>query len=90
MDQNKLDESDCRIFKSARSLEQNNAKAWFFACWYKFVEIKSWLKNLEVGMVKNWCYYSGQKTLTLAVSQEENNGINWILVCLYKIRKTKS
>ena len=26
MDQNKLDESDCRIFKSTRSLEQNNAK----------------------------------------------------------------
>ena len=26
--------------------------AWFFAYWYKFMEIKSWLKNIEVDVVK--------------------------------------
>ena len=38
------------------SLEQNDAKAWFFACWYRFMEIKSWLKNIGVGMVKKWVW----------------------------------
>ena len=38
-------------FKSAISLEQNYEKAWFFACWYRFIEIKSWLKNIVGGMV---------------------------------------
>ena len=39
-------------FKSTISLEQNDAKAWFFACWYRLMEIRSWLKNIGVGMVK--------------------------------------
>ena len=32
---------------------QNKFMKWpiFFACWYKFIEIKSWLKNLCVGLV---------------------------------------
>ena len=40
-------------FKSTLSLEQNDEVVWFFACWYKFLEIKSWLKNIAVGMAKN-------------------------------------
>ena len=24
-------------------------KAWFFACWYLFMDIKSWLKNIGGG-----------------------------------------
>ena len=55
MAQNDLGQSDCRIFKSNISLEQNDEKAWFFACWYKFIEIKSWLENIGVGMVINGC-----------------------------------
>ena len=51
MNQNALGQSDCRIFKSNISLKQNDEKVWFFACWYKFTEIKSWLKNIGVGMV---------------------------------------
>ena len=40
------------------------------------MEIKSWLKNIGVGMVKNGCGHSGPSKLKLAVSQEGINGIN--------------
>ena len=54
MRQNDLSQSDCRIFKSNRSLlNQIYEKAWFLACWYKFMETKSWLKIIEVVIVKN-------------------------------------
>ena len=81
MGQNVLGQSDCRIFKSTVSLEQNDEKAWFFTCWCRFVEIKSWSKNILVGMVKNEYGYSGLRTLKLAVSQERINWVNWFLVC---------
>ena len=56
MEQNALGQSDCRIFQSILYLEQNDDIAWnFFACWYKFMEIKGWLKNIGVGGVKNGC-----------------------------------
>ena len=68
---------NCRIFKSTKSLERNNEKAWFFAYWYRFMKIKSWVKNNGLGMVKTGCEHSGFRTLKLAVSQEGiNNGIN--------------
>ena len=61
------------------SLEQNDEKVWFFACWYRFTEIKSWSKNVGVGVVKNGYDHSGLKTLKLAVSQKGINWINWFL-----------
>ena len=70
MSQNALDQSDCSIFKLTISLEQNGEKAWFFAYWCRLIEIKSWLKNIGVGMVKNECGHSGLRTLKSAVSQE--------------------
>ena len=45
----------------------------FFACSYRLIEIKSWLKNIGVGLVKSGCDHSGVRTLKLAVSQK---GIN--------------
>ena len=51
--QNLIFESDCRIFKSTISLGQNDATAWFFVWWYKFIKIKKWLKNIGVDLVKN-------------------------------------
>ena len=80
MVQNALNQSDCRIFKSTIHLEQNGEKAWFLVCWCRFMEIKSWLKNIGVGMVRNGCGHSGLTTLNLAVSQEGINVINWLLV----------
>ena len=59
MAQNACGQSDCRIFKSTVSLEKVDEKAWFFACWYRFTEIKSWLKNIEVGVVENELGHSG-------------------------------
>ena len=41
MDQNALGQSDCKILKSNLSLEQKDEKAWFFACWYRFMEFES-------------------------------------------------
>ena len=79
--QNALNQSDCSIFKLTVSLEQNDENAWFFAYWCRFIEIKSWLKNIGVGMVKNGCGHSGLRTLKLAVSQEGINGVSWFLVC---------
>ena len=90
MDQNALGQSDCRIFKSTISLEQIDKKTWFFACWYRFMEIKSWLKNIEVGVVKSMCGHLRVRTLKLALSQEAMNGINWFLVCWYKFKKDES
>ena len=78
MGQNALGQSDFRIFKSNLSLEQSDEKAWFFACWYRFMEIKSWLENIGEGIVKNACDHSGLRTQQQVVFQK---GINWFLVC---------
>ena len=61
MDQNALGQSDCRIFKSTISLEQNNQKAWFLACWYKFMEIKIWLKIIGGGHGQKWVWPVGSQ-----------------------------
>ena len=45
------------------------------------MEIKSWLNNIGMGVIKNGCSYSRLRTLKLAISQTEINGINWFLVC---------
>ena len=90
LSQNAVSQSDYRILKSTISLEQNDEKAWLFACWYRFMEIRSWLKNIGVGLVKNGCGHSILKTPKLAVYQREMNGIYWFLVCWYKFRKAKS
>ena len=81
MGQNHLGQSDYRIFRSTISLEQNAEKALFYASWYRSMEIRSWLKNIEEGMVKNGCGHFVLRTLKLAVCLGEMNGINWFLVC---------
>ena len=53
------------------------------------MEIKSWLKNVGVGMVKNGCGQSGHKTLKLAVSQEGVNEKNLFFACWYNSVKLK-
>ena len=62
----------------------------FVACWYRFMESKSCLKNIRVGLVKNGYGHSGLSTLKLVVSQEGINGLKWFLVCWWKFRKVKS
>ena len=76
MDQNSLGQSDGKIFKSAIFLEQNEKHASVFVCWYKFIEIKSWLKNIGVGgvgIVINGCVYSSYRTLKLSVYPKNIN-----------------
>ena len=48
---------------------------WFFACWYKFIQIKRCLKIFGVGMAKNRCGQCGDRTLKLTVPKEWTNGI---------------
>ena len=89
MGQNAYGESDYIIFKSSISLEQNDEKAWFLACQYRFMEIRSCLKYIGVSVVKNWCCHSVVRTLKLAVSQGKMNEANWFLLCWYKFMKAK-
>ena len=49
------------------------------------MEIKSWLKNIGVGVVKNGCGHTGLK---LAVSQRGMNRINWFFL-LIKIQESR-
>ena len=86
MCQNVIGQS-CMIFKSTISLEQNYEKVWFFVCWYKFTEIKSWLKNIGMGMFINGCNHCGCRNLKLAVSHKEINKINLFLMFWHKFRK---
>ena len=53
------------------------------------MEIKSWLKILGVGLVKNGFDHSGLRTLKLVVSQKRIKGINWFLVCYKNSGKPK-
>ena len=64
----------CHIYEKSDSCDI----AWFWACWYKFMKIKSWLKNTWVDMVKNGCDHPGYGALKLAVSRE---WIDWIKSC---------
>ena len=49
------------------SQEWTDGINWFFACWYKFMQIKRWLKILEVSLIKNGCGQSYERTLKLTV-----------------------
>ena len=71
MDQNALSQSDFRILKWPISLEQNDEIACFQACRKKFGRIRSWLKNFDVGMIKNRCHQSGHRTVKLDVFQKQ-------------------
>ena len=55
MGQNALDQSDCRVFMSTVSLEENDAKARFSVCWYRLMEIKSWFTILR-GFGQKWVW----------------------------------
>ena len=90
MGQNVLTLSDCKIFKSTVFLEKNAETLWFFAGWYRLMEIKGWSKGIGVGVIKNGSGHFGLRALKLAVSQEGINWIHWFLVCWWKFRKAKS
>ena len=81
MGQNAFNQLDCSIFTLTISLEWNDEEAWFFAYWCRFKEIKSWLKSIDMGIIKNGCDHSDLRTLKLAVSQEGISGVSWFLVC---------
>ena len=80
MCQNVFGQSDCRIFKQIISLQRKDEKAWFFACWYKFIKTKNWSKNIGIDVVINVCAHSGCRNLKLVVSHKEINRINWFVM----------
>ena len=63
---------------------------WFFAYWYKFMQIKGTLKILAVGVVKNGCGQSWDGTLKLTLFEEWTNGINWFFACWCRFIRIKS
>ena len=79
MGKNAYGQSDCRIFKSTIPPEQIDEKALFFASWYRFMEMKIWLKSIGVGIIKSGCRHTGLRTQKLALSQEAINVLNWPL-----------
>ena len=65
----------------------NDGISRFFVCWYKFMQIKRWLKMSVVGIVKNGCGQSCDGTLKLTVSVEWTDRINWVFACWYRFTK---
>ena len=63
---------------------------WFFACWYKCMQIKGWLKTFGVDMIKNGSAEFGDRALKLTVFEEWVDGINWFYACWYRFTKIKS
>ena len=51
-DKNERDLVGLGTLKSAVSQEWSNELGWFFACWYKFMKVKSCFKNYWVSMSK--------------------------------------
>ena len=69
---------------SAVSQEWIDEMSWFFACWYKFSESKSYFDNYWVGMVKNGWGIIDHGTLKSGVSHklfdELSRLIEWFLL----------
>ena len=63
---------------------------WFFACWYKFMQIKRWFKILRTGLMKNGCGQSCGRALNLTVFEGWIDEINWFFACWYRFTKIKS
>ena len=62
---------------------------WFFACWYKFMQIEMQLEIFWVGMVKNGCGQPGNGSLKLTVSEEWTDEITDFLHVGTNSRKLK-
>ena len=71
------------------SPEQVDETTSFFACWYTFTKIKSWLKGFWSDMVKNECGQSGLCTLKLTVSQERTDGTKCFFAYWYSFTQIK-
>ena len=81
MGQNALGKSDCRLFKSNISLEQNDEIGWFYACSYSDSKIGCISKSQEwVWLFKSW---------DSVVSQEWIDELSWFFACWYNFRKAK-
>ena len=59
---NVISQSNWRFLKLTVSLEQNDEIAWFLD--FKFIKIKSWLKNFWMGIVKwVWVTWTGDSNI---------------------------
>ena len=61
---------------------------WFYACWYRFTEIKRWSKSFWVYMDKNVRGHSGHGNLKLTVSQKYTDRTNWFFCMLVEIQES--
>ena len=67
-----LANQDARFLNRLYLQKKMMKKPLFFACLYRFMEIKYRSKNIEVGVIRNGCGHSSLRTPKLAVSQEGN------------------
>ena len=72
------------------SQEWTDGINWFLTFWYKFMQIKRWLKIFGVGVVKNGCNQSDDGTLKLTVSEESTDGITDFLHVGTDLQKLKA
>ena len=79
MVKNECSQSGRWTLKLTVSEEWADGINWFFACWYKFMQIKRCLKIFGVDMVKNRCGQSGDGTLKWTVSKKWTDGITHFL-----------
>ena len=68
----------------------NSWNNWFFACWYRFMKIKIWLKIYWVSIVKCGCCECGHGILKLTLSQKWTDRVNLFFACWYKFGKARS
>ena len=85
MAQNTLGQSDCKVFNyiCRKSLI-------FCMLMQIYRNIKSWLENMGICMVKSRYGHVGLRTLRSSVSQEWIDEVSWFFPCWYKFRKAKS
>ena len=70
---------DNGTLKSAASQEWINVRSWFFACWYKFREGKSYFNNYWVGIVKNRWDLLDHETLKSGVLHKWFDALNRLI-----------
>ena len=76
--------------KSALFQEWSDGLSRFWACRYKFKEVKKSFNNFWVGVVKNGHGFLCHRVLKSALSQEYMDELSWFFACWNKFRKAKS
>ena len=89
MSKNWFDQSSLWTLKLTISQEWTDGINRFFTCWYKFMQIKRWLKIFGEGLVKSGCGQSREGTPKLTI-WGMNRWNNWFFACWSRFTKIRS